>query len=82
MATIIDFPTGRVVHRDPVADRKEVLLDVLDTMRTLIEEGEINEFVAASCDEFGIPQIHVCSSDFMGGVGLFEIGKQMFVEMG
>ena len=61
-------------------DRKKQLLDVVDAMRTQIENGEIKEFVACSLDKDGLAQIHVYVLDFAGGVGLFEIGKSTLIQ--
>ena len=61
------------------AKRKQDLLDVLDQMRMMVQSGEITEFVAASVDEDGITQIHACTLDLPGGVGLFEIGKHLLI---
>ncbi len=61
-------------------DRKKQLLDVVDTMRSQIENGEITEFVACSLDKDGLAQIHVYVLDYAGGVGLFEIGKNTLIQ--
>jgi hypothetical protein len=61
------------------AKRKQDLLDVIDAMRLMVQSGEISEFVAASVDEDGLTQIHVCSFDLPGGIGLFEIGKHLLI---
>lgn len=61
------------------AKRKQDLLDVLDSMRLMVQSGEIAEFVAASVDEDGMTQIHVCAFDLPGSVGLFEIGKHLLI---
>jgi hypothetical protein len=61
-------------------DRKKQLLDVIDTMREQIENGEIKEFVACSLDNNGIAQIHCYVLDYAGGVGLFEIGKNTLIQ--
>lgn len=58
---------------------KQDLLDVLDEMRAQIDEGEITEFVATSMGPDGEAQIHVMTKDFAGGVGLYEIGKHIFI---
>lgn len=60
--------------------RKADLLEVLDEMRLRVESGEISEFVAASLNEEGDVQIHINVRDVAGGVGLFEIGKKIFIE--
>ncbi len=61
-------------------DRKKQLLDVVDTMREQIENGDIKEFVACSLDKDGLAQIHVYVLDYAGGVGLFEIGKSTLIQ--
>jgi len=61
------------------AKRKQDLLDVIDSMRLMVQSGEITEFVAASIDEDGITQIHVCTLDLPGGIGLYEIGKHLLI---
>lgn len=61
------------------AKRKQDLLDVIDAMRLMVQSGEILEFVAASVDEDGLTQIHVCALDLPGGIGLFEIGKHLLI---
>ena len=59
--------------------RKESLLEVIDTVRDQIERGEIRELVACSLDKDGVSQIHVSALDLPGGVGLFEIGKHLLI---
>jgi len=59
--------------------RKESLLEVIDTVRDQIERGEIRELVACSLDKDGVAQIHVSALDLPGGVGLFEIGKHLLI---
>jgi hypothetical protein len=61
------------------AKRRQDLLDVIDTMRSMVQSGEITEFVAASIDSDGLTQIHACALDLPGGVGLFEIGKHLLI---
>lgn len=60
--------------------RKDDLLEILDELRERIQTGEIEEFVAASCDRDGKVQIHVCTKDIVGSVGMFEIGKQILIQ--
>jgi hypothetical protein len=60
--------------------RKSDLLEVLDEIRAQIESGDIQEFVATTLDKDNETQIHISCLDFHGGVGLFEIGKQMFIQ--
>jgi len=58
---------------------KEELLEVIDYIKTAIENDEIMEFVAASVSPDGETQIHACVMDVPGGVGLFEIGKHLLI---
>lgn len=60
--------------------RKEELLEVLETIKQMIESEEIDEFVAASSGPEGSIQIHAAVKDLLGGVGLFEIGKKMIID--
>ena len=60
--------------------RKQALLEVIEEMRRQIEEGRIKEFVACSIDQDSDCQIHVCSLDFPGSIGLFEIGKHLLIQ--
>jgi hypothetical protein len=59
--------------------RKAELLEILNGIRERVEQGNIQEFVAASIDDEGEVQIHACIKDFAGGVGMFEIGKQILI---
>jgi len=58
---------------------KQDMLDVLDHMRQQIEQGVIREFVAASMSDDGDAQIHVCTLDLPGSIGLYEIGKHILI---
>lgn len=59
--------------------RKQNLLEVLANLQQQIESGDVNEFVIASVDKDGEVAIHACVDDFLGGVGLIEIGKQILM---
>jgi hypothetical protein len=61
------------------AKKKADLLEILDHLREEIESGKVVEFVAASVGEDGDVQIHAASADFLGAVGLFEIGKHILI---
>jgi len=65
---------------DKLKKQRADLLEVLDTMRSMVESGELDEFVAASVDEKGDVQLHAACKDLLGGIGLFEIGKKMLIE--
>jgi len=59
--------------------RKQEMLDILNTIREKIENGEITEFTATSLDPNGEAQIHCFVNDVAAGVGLFEIGKNILI---
>lgn len=59
--------------------RKEELIEILDAMKRMVETDEITEFVATSIGAEGDVKIHACCKDFAGGVGLYEIGKHIFI---
>ena len=60
-------------------ERQETLLEVLDEMRERVLNREMTEFVACSLDDKGTALLHVSGCDYATGVGLYEIGKNMFV---
>lgn len=74
----------KIVNIDPVNEQKkkhrEEICEVLEQMKTMVMEGDLEEFVAASISEKGDLQIHAACKDFLGGVGLFEIGKKIFID--
>lgn len=60
-------------------EQRKAMLEVLEEIRKQIEDGEIKEFVASSVCKDGTPQIHIACWDLAGGVGLFEVGKHLFI---
>ncbi len=60
-------------------EQKQAMLNVLDYMRQMVEEGYMKEFVACSIDQDGECQIHVSAQDLPGAIGLFEIGKHLLI---
>jgi hypothetical protein len=60
--------------------RKANMLEVIDDVRKRIEEGKMEEFVMASIDKEGEVNIHASVKDLIGGVGLFEIGKNILIQ--
>jgi molybdopterin/thiamine biosynthesis adenylyltransferase len=59
--------------------RRTEMLAVLEEMKTMIESGEIEEFVACSTGQ-GECKIHASCLDAVGGVGLFEVGKHLLIQ--
>lgn len=74
----------KIVNIDPANEQKkkhrEDVCDLFDQMKTMAAQGEIDEFVAVSIGEDGDIKLHAVCKDFLGGVGLFEIGKKIFIE--
>jgi hypothetical protein len=62
-------------------ERKAEMLEVLDAIKEQIEEGKIKEFVACSLNDEGDAQVHASCLDLVGGVGLFEVGKHLLIEL-
>jgi hypothetical protein len=78
---LLKFPLKEQREENMRLARKAQMMEVLCTMIDMVEEGEITEFVCASIDGFGDAQVHLCASDYIGGVGLFEIGKQTLITL-
>lgn len=72
-----------VINIDPKLkvkeQRRQEMLEVIEQMRVLVENGEIEEFVACSQGENEC-KIHVSCLDAVGGIGLFEVGKHLLIE--
>ena len=62
-------------------ERKEAMLEVLAEIQKQVSEGQITEFVACSLNEDGDAQVHASCLDLVGGVGLFEVGKHLLIEL-
>lgn len=62
-------------------ERKAAMLEVLAEIHRQVEQGEIKEFVACSLNEDGDAQVHASCLDLVGGVGLFEVGKHLLIEL-
>jgi len=77
--------TVNVVTLDPKLkkdeERKGSMLEVLAEIQRQVEQGEIKEFVACSLNEDGDAQVHASCLDLVGGVGLFEVGKHLLIEL-
>lgn len=58
---------------------KQEMLDIIDAFRERIEDNEIEEFVLSSVNKEGEVRIYVFVNDLLGGIGLFELGKQSFI---
>jgi hypothetical protein len=60
--------------------RVESLLSVVDDLRKKIEEGHVTEFVVSALDEDNNVEIYAHTKDFLGGLGMFEMGKNIFIK--
>lgn len=60
--------------------RKQNLLDIVEKFKEMIEKDQIDEFVIASLDSDGEVSIHANIKDVVGGIGLFEIGKNILIQ--
>ena len=66
----------------PKDKRKKDLLEIIDSFRQRIVDDEVEEFVIASMDpNDGEVVITVCCQDYVGAVGLFEIGKNILFQV-
>lgn len=68
------------IDQEQVKKKQQDLLEVIEDMKQMITDGEVEEFVATSISPDGDILIHAACKDFIGGVGLFEIGKRIFIE--
>jgi hypothetical protein len=55
------------------------MLEVIEMLRQRIEEDDLEEFVTATMSPTGEIQIYIHVKDYIGGIGLFEIGKLTFI---
>lgn len=83
-----DNDNDNVVHLNIVSKEEELspdernrlsTIEVLEEMLERARAGDITELVATSVDADGNACIHVSSADWLGAVGLFEVGKHIFV---
>ena len=69
---VLSLITKEQVQRE---DYKKDLLEIIDNFRQMIVDDEIIEFAISSLDVGGEVVITTCCKDFLGGIGLFEMGK-------
>jgi hypothetical protein len=69
---VLSLITKEQVQRE---DYKKDLLEIIDNFRQMIVDDEIIEFAISSLDVEGEVVITTCCNDFLGGIGLFEMGK-------
>ena len=58
---------------------KEQLMEVIDSLKDLVEKGEIHELVVVSLDEAGDLKLHVSCMDLLGAIGMLELGKSTLI---
>lgn len=79
---IIDFTkeyTARAMAQLEEEQMKKI--KILEEMIEQVKSGDIEQFVACSVDESGVPQLFAAASDGISGIGLFEMGKFMIIEL-
>jgi hypothetical protein len=69
---VLSLITKEQVQRE---DYKKDLLEIIDNFRQMIVDDVIIEFAISSLDVEGEVVITTCCKDFLGGIGLFEMGK-------
>lgn len=73
----------KVVKFDKIKETdhfKDEMLRIIDDIRSQIESGLITEFVSTSVTDSGEIQIHTATKDFLGGIGLYDYGKSLFID--
>ena len=60
-------------------EQRKAMMEVIEEMRKQIENGDIKEFVATSLCKDGNSQIHIACWDVVSGIGMYELGKHMFM---
>ena len=53
----------------------------IDVVRDKILKGQVKEYVIASVDEHGEVELNCCIKDRLGGIGLFEMGKSILMQV-
>ena len=83
-----DNDDDNVVHLNVVSKQDELspeelnrvgVVEVLEEMLERAKSGDMTELVATSVDADGDACIHVAGLDWLGTVGLYEIGKHIFI---
>jgi hypothetical protein len=80
---VISFDSKKAKEEaDVIESRKESLLNLIDSMKEMVEDGKIKEIAATSVDSEGNIRIHVFALDAVGAVGMFEVGKAVMIDQG
>lgn len=61
-------------------DYKKDLIEVLESVKQMVEDGTITEFIVTGIDQDGEVILAACCKDLVGGVGILEIGKQALIQ--
>jgi len=65
-----------VAKADKASDKyQEELMDVAISFYDIVKDKKVKEFVIAFVSDEGDVMINTCCKDLVGGVGLFELGK-------
>jgi hypothetical protein len=57
------------------------ILQYIDIVRQKVMNGEVKEYVIASVDSKGEVELNCCIKDRLGGIGLFEMGKSILMQV-
>lgn len=58
---------------------KKHLLELVDSLRTLIENDAVDELVAVTVNNHGNLNLYVSTADLLGAVGCLELGKNILM---
>jgi hypothetical protein len=73
--TVVKIDRAKQIDRT-----REELLEVIDALRELIAAGEVVEFVSTAVHTTGDMEIYSVVNNVATGIGLYEIGKQLFID--
>jgi len=72
---------GLVTKPEKVKDSyQQDMLEVLEGVKKMVEEGEMTEFIVSGVDPNGEVIMAACCKDLVGGVGMLEIAKQSLIQ--
>lgn len=70
--TVIDFNK----KISPVNDE---VIEIISQLYEMAKNGEITEFASTVVLKSGSTEIYTVASDIVSGVGLYEVGKSLFI---
>ena len=58
----------------------EYMLSIIDTFRTQVENGEVQEFIISYMDSNNNVEVSANCKDVVGAIGIIEMGKQIILQ--